>query len=83
MQSGKKLSECLRAGLSSRGKKNMVPSLRLLPCESSVFVKENPDKKYIYIITCPCLAIQTDADIAFSSCFDLIFILVNVFRNSF
>ena len=29
----------------------MVPSLPLLPCESSVSVKENPDrKKYIYLI---------------------------------
>ena len=29
----------------------MVPSLPLLPCESSVSVKEKPDrKKYIYIL---------------------------------
>ena len=39
------MSECLWAGDSGRVEKTMVPSIRLLSYESSVSVKENPDRK--------------------------------------
>ena len=43
------MSECSSSGGSGRVGETMVSSLPLASCESSVSVKENPDrKKYIY-----------------------------------
>ena len=42
------MSECSRAGGSGRVEQKMDPSLPLLSCESSVLVKENPDRKKEY-----------------------------------
>ena len=39
------MSECARAGGSGRVELKMAPSLPLLSCESSVSVKENPDRE--------------------------------------
>ena len=49
MQSCRQMFEGSRGDGSGRDEQNMAPSLSLLPCESSVSVKEDPDRIYIYI----------------------------------
>ena len=53
MQSCKEMFECLRAGGCGRAAKMMVHSVLLLSWESSVSLKEKPDRKktYKYVFT--------------------------------
>ena len=57
MQSCRQMFEGSRGDGSGRDEQNMASSLSLLPCESSVSVKEDPDRIYVYIYIYICIYI--------------------------